>query len=519
MTEKQLLDAMDHLDSHQIASAGARLFPSVQSSASARRVLSFRRAAAAAAAILILTASFLTALAASEDFRNLVFDFLRIEHPETVPSGTSPSDDRLITQNTDKISIGGVIEGSYIQAPASGLARNGAIYVCTDPIPMNSGNHHDIYTEQDGEYIKAETQKFSQIYTIHGNEIRVEFDWAEVNGQCCYAYIESEPLWRKPNLAGPAEATLFWFTLRLRSDDGNSYTTNYPVLIDLYSGELTDILAGTGAEKIPGIYQAAISPDLTRLLMVDWDRNLYYADISAGKLYSVDDLSGEHAESCCLTDRTITCWSLNGDSIEDGTLGYYKIWTIDLNTLERRNLFDSIPATPATSYDVWSNSYQTPAAGSELRETMGEGSQEHFANAGLHFISGFDTSSKAGNMYCGSKFAIEVDSQRNVYVLNLADGSRSVIENFSWPDVDFPSLECIPSPDGNKLLIKWRTSPTYYDYVGVLDFPKKSYAEFSRENPNAVNEHTIYWYDHNSIVIATSDRDGKQDYYIYRLLK
>ena len=122
-------------------------------------------------------------------------------------------------------------------------------------------------------------------------------------------------------------------------------------------------------------------------------------------------------------------------------------------------------------------------------------------------------------MYCGSKFAIEVDSQRNVYVLNLADGSRSVIENFSWPDVDFPSLECIPSPDGNKLLIKWRTSPTFYDYVGVLDFTKKSYAEFSRENPNAVNEHTIYWYDHNSIVIATSDRDDKQDYYIYRLLK
>ena len=117
MTEKQLLDAMDHLDSHQIASAGARLFPSVQSSASPRRVLSFRRAAAAAAAILILTASFLTALAASEDFRNLVFDFLRIEQPEMVPSGTSPSDDRLITQNTDKISIGGVIEGSYIQAP------------------------------------------------------------------------------------------------------------------------------------------------------------------------------------------------------------------------------------------------------------------------------------------------------------------------------------------------------------------------------------------------------------------
>ena len=519
MTEQQLLDAMNYLDDRQIASAGARLFPISKSSTSHRRILSFRRFAAAAAAVLILTASFLTALAASENFRNLVFDFFRIGQAETVPDGTAPSDDRPIAQNAEKITIGGVIEGTYVHAPASGLARNGAFYICTDTDAMHSGNHYDIYTEQNGQYSKAEIHTFSQVYTLHGNEFHVEFEWAEVNGQCCCAYVDSEVPWRKPNLAGPVEATLFWFTLHLQADDGSSYTTNYPVLIDLRTGELTDMLAGTGAENIPDLYQAAISPDRTRLLMVDWDRNLYYADIPAGKLYSLDELSGEHAENCCLTDSTVTCWSLNGDSIEDGTLGSYKIWAIDLNTLERRDLYAGIPATPATSYDVWSNSYQIAEENPEIWERMGGKTLDPLGTAGLYFLSGFDRSSHSGNMYCGSKFAIEVDGQRNVYVIDLSDGSRSVIDGFIWPEADYPSLECIPSPDGEKLLIQWRSSPTYYDYIGVLDFPQRSYTEFSRENPNAVNEHTIYWYDNSSIVIATSDRDAMQDYYIYRLLK
>ena len=164
------------------------------------------------------------------------------------------------------------------------------------------------------------------------------------------------------------------------------------------------------------------------------------------------------------------------------------------------------PATAATSYDVWSNSPLFADEGASLNV------------AGLHFIDGFSTTSHWGNMYSGSKFAIEVDGNRNVYVIDLATGSRSVIEGFTWPELDYPEIQCIPSPDGEKLLIACRTQPTWYDHIGVLDFSRKTYTEFSRENPNPVNEHTVYWYDCDSIVIATSDLGSMKDYYIYRLL-
>ena len=501
MNAKQLLAAMNQIDDRHIKSAGDRLFRE----SAPRRTLRLRPLIAAAAAAALLAASFLTAMAAIEDFRDMVFDFFRISQPETVPGG-SEATEGAITREPEKILIGNRIEGSYVHAPAVGQARNGAFYICTDEIVMNSGNHYDIYTEENGEYIRQETNTFCETYTILGNEFRVEFQWANAGGQCCYAYIDPDAPWRKPNMAGPLEATLFWFPLSLTAQDGSSYNTNYPVLINLLTGEMTDILAGTGAETIPDLYQAAISGDRTKLLLVSWDGKLYYADLSEKRIYSIDDLSGEHAEECALTDTTLTCWALEEASIEEGTLGSYKIWVIDLATMERRDLFSGIPATPATSYDVWSNSPLFTDEGTPLNV------------AGLHFIDGFSTTSHWGNMYSGSKFAIEVDGKRYVYVIDLATGGRSVIEGFTWPELDYPEIQCIPSPDGEKLLIVCRTQPTWYDHIGVLDFSRKTYTEFSRENLNNINEHTVYWYDCDSIVIATSDLGSMKDYYIYRLL-
>lgn len=507
MKSHQLLAAMNQIDDAHVESAGKRLHPELSSKP--LRLIPLRRAAAiAAAAAIILAASFGTAMAVSEDFRNAVFEFFRIEQTESVPEHDPPveTSGELITAEPEKILIGGAVEGRYVHCPSASHARNGVFYVCTDEVMMNSGNHYDVYTEQDGKFLKLEEHTFSLDYTILGNDFHVEFQWAEAGGQCVYTYIDSEAPWRKPNMAGPLEATLFWFPCTLTGAGGSSYTTNYPVLINLITGELTDILAGTGAEGIPDIYQAAISEDLTRMVLVTWEGQLYYVDIPAKKLCSVDELSGEHAEECALTDTTLTCWALEGDSIEEGILGSYKIWTIDLATMERRDLFSGIPATAATSHDVWSNSPLFAEEATPLNV------------AGLHFIDGFSTTSHWGNMYTGSRFAIEVDGNRNVYVIDLATGGRSVIEGFLWPEIEYPAIECIPSPDGGKLLIQWRTAQTYYDYIGVLDFARKTYLEFSRENVNDVNEHTIYWFDNESVIIATTDHEEVTDYYIYRLL-
>lgn len=510
MNAMQLLDALDSVQEPYILSAAQCLYGSSRKRASSLR----RLGACAAAVLLVLSLSFGTALAVSADFRAFIYSFFRAEEPEVVPQhtspipdGTVPPEDKLSVE-PEKILIGAQLEGTYVHTPVASHARNGLFLICTDEVMMNSGNHYDAYREENGTLVKLAPQTFCQDYTVLGNTIHVEFQWVDAGGHCVCTYVDSDAPWRKPNLSGPLEATLFTFTCQI---PGAKYLTNYPVLIDLNTGELTDILAGTGAETLDGIYQAAISDDLTRMVLVTHEKALYYVDISAKKLYSVDALSGEHAEECVLTDTTLTCWVLEGDSIEDRALGTYRAWAIDLETLERRELFRDLPATPATSHDVWSET-------AHLREDTGSTGYSASDFVGLHFLEGFSTTSHWGNMYCGSDFALEVDESRNVRVMDLATGERHLIDGFTWPETDYPDVECIPCPDGKKLLIQWRGEMTHYDQIGVLDFESRTYFEFSRENLNQVNEHTIYWFDRSSILIATTSHEEITDYYVYRLL-
>lgn len=505
MTGMELLDAMNAVDGASILSAQKRLC-----SAPKRQTATLRRLVSWAAVLLLLAAaSFVTAMAVSREFRESVFSFFRIEQTEVIPQHDEPaslppeSETDAMAVEPQKILIGDVIEGTYVQTPQASHGRNGAFFICTDEVMMNSGNHYDIYMEEDGQFVLLEEQNFCQDYTILGNDFHVEFQWVDCGGHMEYTYVDTDVPWHTYNLAGSTQATLFTFDCMITLADGTATSTAYPVLINLETGELMDILAGTGAEQLPNIYQAAISQDLRKMVLVQWDGRdywLYYADLIGKKLYSVDALSGEHAEKCALTDTTLTCWTYQENPDTRYRPGSYKIWAIDLETLARRELFSSIPATAATDYSTWSDNRST----GDVAE-------------GLHFLSGFSITSYWGNMYAGSKFAIEVDRDRNVYVIDLADGTRSQIEGFLWPELEYPEVSCQPSADGEKLLIYTRSNGYTIDAIGVLDFSQKAYFQFSRENLNFLGE-DICWFDNNSIIIRADSSTYTTHYYIYRLL-
>ncbi len=475
-----------------------------------------KRALLTLAAVIALMALLCgTAMAVSVEFREMVFSFLGISRPEIIPdlysnSESKPENMEVLENHVD---IGGAIEAAYIHYPASSLARNGVFLVCTDEVMMNSGNHFDAYYEENGQLIKLEEHTFCQDYSLLGNDIHVEFEWAEYHADVIFTYVDSDAAFRKPNLAGDASAVLMTLEIKLPNGAG---TTSYPVLINVRTGELTDICAGTGVEKLPELYQAAISKDLTKLLLVDWDKNIYYVDLAAKQLYRVDELAGEHVDECSLSGNFLSCWVLEGASIEEGKLGSYRAWTIDLLTMERRELFSGIPATAATSHDVWSVAYQSPP---EIWKQISGGIElEPLTCEGLHFIEGFNMTSHWGNMYSGSRFAIEVDRGRNVYVIDLSNGEKTAVDGFLWPEMEYPGIECVPSADGEKLLIYTCTEEGYFGSIGVLDFTQKRYTEFSRENLNDLSEHTIYWFDNHSVIVATADKEDFTDYYVYRLL-
>ena len=173
-------------------------------------------------------------------------------------------------------------------------------------------------------------------------------------------------------------------------------------------------------------------------------------------------------------------------------------------------------ATAFTSIDVWSLSYDLYAQVPDLYYELGGQELGPMPNSGLVFIDGFDISSNWGNMYPGSRFALYVDANRKVYVIDLGTGENSIIEGYTWPDKDYPDIECVASPDGNKLLIKEHGSNGQHESIGVLDFENKCFIQFSHENLNVVGE-MLYWFDNDHIIIHAAG-EAISDYYVYELL-
>lgn len=440
--------------------------------------------------ILAATASVTTAVAFSEEFREtvkeIIIEFFHMEEEEIVPELSGAED--ITTENMyveqDRSIIGGIIEGRYVHTPVSCDAREGVYMVCTDEIELNQGSHYDAYYEENGEFIKLEEYTFSDDYTVLGNDFHIEFDWAVHGGQVALTYIGVDESYRIPVNPGDKDAVLVELLCSFPTEEGDNIGTAYPVLLNLETGELTDVLAGTGAEKLMNLCNQTISEDGSKMLLARSDGALYYVDLAAKTLYSVEELSREKADACSLIGDTLACWVLEN--------GKYRAWAIDLNTMERKELFaDMTNVIP-----------------------------EKECGAGIVYLSGFDTTVHWGTMFNGSHFALETDEAANVTVIDLATGEKIPIEGFTWPEDRYTDVLWESSPDGKRLLISGGEIGSKYEYIGVLDFEKMNYLEFSRKNSNEVYERKPYWFDKDTVIIQATGKDSYdvQDYYVYDLL-
>ena len=472
MNSEQILSAMNNISSEYILSAQKKLgYDSADLAEKQMQVKGHRSIrgilALAAAVILVLSVCFTTVMAVSPAFRELVFAFFNITETEIIPENIPGESTANHMDVEGRINIGGVIEGTYIHFPNMSAIGNGVFKVCTDDVQMNSGSRYDAYYEKDGEFVRLEESTFDQTYHLFGNDVHVKFDWVEYNGSAITTFVESDPPFVKFGGAGDVTSTLMWLQIDPPGEEAFGY---YPVLINIRTGELTDICAGLGVEKLRQIRQAAISEDLTQMIIVDWDGNIYYADLVGRKLYALDDLLGQRCAACVLADGMLVAWSENNGSVT--------VRVFNPDTWESRETYSGRP----------------------------------------DFISGFDSSIHSSQMYRGTRFALEVDANQDVYVIDFLNGQRSMIDGFKWQQNDEVFTECVPSADGNKLLIYSRGPTTYYESIGVLDFANKTYVKFSRENLGSVNEHRAFWFDNNSVAIATSGDGDTRQYYIYRLL-
>ena len=442
--------------------------------------------------VLATSTTVATAMAFNEEFREtvkeIIFEFFHIEEEEVVPRlpGTEEVtvDTMYVEQN--RSILGGMIEGRYVHTPVFCNAREGVYVICTDEIEMNQGSHYDAYYEENGEFIKLEEHTFRGDYTVLDKEFHIEFDWAVHNGQVALTYIGVEEDYRIPENPGDADSMLLELLCTIPTESGESAASAYPVLLNLMTGELKDVLAGTGAEKLPDLCNQAVSEDGSKMLLTQGNGTLYYADLVAKKLYNIKELSGEPADACSLIGNTLACWILEDNA--------YRAWTIDLTTLERKELFSGIQNVMEDNQD-----------------TGGQSSE------GIVCLSGFDTTVHWGTMFTGSHFALETDEAENVTVIDLVTGEKIPVEGFTWPVDRYADVLWDISPDGKRLLISGGEIGSKYEYIGVLDFENMCYLEFTRVNPNEVYEWKPYWFDKDTVIIQAAGKDSYyvQDYYVY----
>ena len=87
----------------------------------------------------------------------------------------------------------------------------------------------------------------------------------------------------------------------------------YPVLLDLESGEITDLLEGTGWEAAAPLTEVQWTDDLSAAILSSDRTGWYYCDRAANTTASLNELTGLEVSSAYLAeDSTLILLTLSG---------------------------------------------------------------------------------------------------------------------------------------------------------------------------------------------------------------
>lgn len=390
----------------------------------------------------------------------------------------------------EKKQIGGELEVVHVFSSSERADQTQVIYefrgiknIGTDPVMYRQGSHYDAYALKDGAFRQLEEHSLVGDYTVLGESVHLEFDWAEHDGEFTTTYepAETRHFWKQ---YFPDGYVLMGFDLESRTDEnGQQVPVWYYALLNLRTGELTDLLAGTEAEGQYHFRDAWMTEDRSGMLLGKFRQEVghyvldgfYYLDLTDGKLWSIEKLSGEAAEGCVLLEDRLTCWVLDETN-------RHRVWSIDLNTMERTG-------------------------------TISEGRYLHALRSDAACLNG-----RSGS---GSRFALQLNDRQDGVALDLYSGERWLI-----PGLDRSAIpeDCMwLSPDGSKMLFYRKESRErpVIEYLAVLDMERHVFFEFERENDYCSFEYQgehVMWRTGDSFVVSGGLKDGSGGYdHIYTL--
>ena len=449
MSEDILFEAMGGIDGEYVLSAARRLGLLAPVGKKPRRALRRTLIGLAAAAALLVLGT-LTAMAVSEPVRDALLGFFGVEYSEDAPYA-SPVGSAFSPQGTpERIGteeLGDGVTASYFVAPES------------DTVPRYGFFFGDegVWVEDGGSFVQLETRRFDEVLTVQGEEVRLTFDYAVHGGVCALTWFDPGQLWLDWNpvsrFSSP-EAVLL-----MRIVDAERYC---PVLLDLRTGEYADVLGETGLSA----YWSSdgwVAPDGSGALIRMEDACYDWYDARRGELIDLDACSGESVDSCILTDSDIICLGHSGQGSERSV----HVWSIDPDTLERRNILDATPAQDIT-----------------------------LCTAGL-----FSTP--------GSSLALLKDGSGACAALDLVTGERREIPGLTLPDAPQTYVLTSASPDGKMLALVTVSPGEHYGNITVIDSETGRFYSVERKSEYDINENRCYWYGEDAFAVCGYEFEGE----------
>lgn len=445
------------------------------------------------AAALIALLCFTTAMALDTDFRQKVLSLFTVS--EEVPR-----------ENGRTVTLAEGIEAEYLFVPGYARTDAGMFLVCTDEVEMNQGSHYAAYAYENGALVRQEDHRFDEMFTAPDGKYRVTFDWAAHDGRVAVTWVAPRGDGNDILLLGGSpERYLILLNGR------------YPLLADLNAGAVTAPLAGFDGEELPYIDGCVWhSDDMTRWLLGSYSaraQEFFYFDTAKGEMQRAtelcgralsDEIYGTWPYGCQVLDGYMVCWWLEQD---DSVFGHFSGCRIDLDTLEKLPLFDSLSGTVGVN-----------SAALELKGVPGydPGTASAYPlEEGLIYLP--------HSQRQGGRLALEMSADRSVTLIDMQTAERISVEGYTVPEQPFPRLTIIGNPSGDRVLIAGRSDETdgNFDNIAVLGLDGGVVLE--RRSAEGVNERYITWLDDDHFIITCSDDTDSRPqgddswFYIYDL--
>lgn len=423
---------------------------------------------AALIAAIVLIGTFSTAMAVSEDFRAAVIAFFKLSTPETVaPDVTKMSSGDITVYSSS--SIDGLVDINYLKIDGDYEYNDGVVYVWHGDNDYANGTY---YCVVDNTLVPLHTERIETSFTCRGYTWDVRFDYAVVDG---IPYIHNIPDSRMPELEegenlyayastlknGDTEKVLL--TLPFPHSNARSYS-EYLVELDIATDTVTDFLSQCDFENMPYLIEnIAISDNLSKAIVTCYSEDYngyattYYCDVTVGKLVPISDITGlEATDNYTLLDNETLFYTT------DNTDG----WRLNLQTDEKYQVYSGLKAY---------------------------------------------TDADGGVQFLGGKYALVINTDRSVRLMNLATGTQSLIDGFQFTVQTGAYLNA----DQSKIYFICYNDNLEIGNLGLLDISAAKMILLDREGQEIRREWNPDWFDNNRIAVSARDDSKNQYLYLY----